>query len=149
MKVILLKDVHGTGKRGDIKNVADGYARNFLLKNKLARPATKDAVSQLEKQDQKRAKANEQELKEFQGAASKLDGAQVEVQAKGSPEGTLYAAIGARKLADAIAKQHGITLKPKQLEISNPIKEIGEHSLKAVFGHGLEAELTALVSLDQ
>jgi large subunit ribosomal protein L9 len=146
MKVILLQDVPGTGKKGDIKDVADGYARNFLLKRNLAQAGTKGALQIVKIQEEKKKKENMQELEENQKKASRLDGMGIEVVAKASEEGTLYAAIGARKLADEIKKQRGVEIDPKQLIIGKAIKEEGEHQVKVQFGHGLEAELTVVVS---
>lgn len=149
MKVILLKNVKGTGKRGDIKNVSDGFARNFLFKNNLAQLATVDAVVGLEKQEKKQKKKNEAELHQTQAIASKLDGGAIELTGKGSPEGTLYAAIGAKKLAQEIKKKYNVTVESSQITIPRPVKEVGDHTFAIALGHGLEAELTVSVSLKQ
>src|SRR3989338_7864804 len=90
MKVILLQDVPGTGKKGEVKNVADGYARNLLLPKKLAQAATSDALERMKQEELKRKKQSERELKDYQTVASALDGVEVAVKAKGTAEGTLY-----------------------------------------------------------
>ena len=146
MKVILLQDVPGTGKKGEVKNVADGYARNLLLPKKLAQAATSDALERMKQEELKRKKQSERELKDYQTVASALDGVEVTVRAKGTAEGTLYAAVGARKIADTIAAQRHVDVKPNQIVIRTPIKEAGEHKIKIEFGHGLEAELTVHVT---
>lgn len=146
MKVILLKNVPGTGAKGDIKDVADGYARNFLLKKKLAKMATKDAVGDLKKQEEKKKKLSEQELKENQVLAGKIDGANIEIKAKVSGGGVLYAGVKAEEIVDAVKKQLSLNINSKQVKIEKPIKELGEHRIIIEFGHGLEAELNIAVS---
>ncbi|MBU0597188.1 50S ribosomal protein L9 [Patescibacteria group bacterium] len=148
MKVIFLQDVLGSGKKGEIKEVADGYARNFLLKKNLAKIATSTLVVNVEKKTKKQKKQNFEELKENQKIASTLDGVEVEVKAKASDGGTLYAAIGGRKLVDEIKRQFGVDIKMGQIKTESQIKEIGEHKIKIEFGDGLEADLSIIVSPD-
>ncbi len=146
MKVILLQDVKGTGKRGDIKDVADGYARNFLLPNELAKPAKKNVVQKIKADTRKKAKKAEDSLKDAQRIASGLDGREIEIEAKGSAEGTLYAAVGPKKLVGEIKKQTGVTVSQKNIVIDEPIKEFGDHRVKIETSFGLEAEITVRVS---
>lgn len=145
MKVILLKDIKGTGKRGDVKDVADGFARNFLIKKGLARQATTKALQTVVAQEKKKQKQAKVELKQAQSAASSLDGVSVSLTSKVSAEGTLYAAIGAAKIVKAIEQQHNQTINKKHIHIPTPIKEAGEHLVKIKLPHGLEAELTVVV----
>lgn len=145
MKVILTQDVQGTGKKGEVKNVADGYARNFLLKRGLARAATKEAISRVQASARKKVRNQETELKRLGVAASKLDGAEVELKEKVNKEGRLYAAITANKIAGAIQKQFSIDIANKQIDIKEPIKECGEHTVHIRLDHGLEAELRVIV----
>ena len=146
MKVILLQNVPGTGKIGDIKEVADGYARNFLIKRKLADPATDDVLNKIQAQEKKRIKEMENELKDSQKIASKIDGAEVEILAKTSEGGTLYSAVGANKIAQEIKKHLGLTIKPGQIELSKAIKECGDFDVKIKFSHGIEADFRVRVS---
>ena len=146
MKVIFLQDIQGTGKKGEVKNVADGYARNFLLKKSLARIATKNAVTKMETEVKKKVESSEEDLVEQQGAASKLDGAEIEIKGKVCDGGTLYAAISAKKIVEIIKKQFGVVIKQKQLKIKNQIKEIGDHDIVIQFEHGLESDLRVIVS---
>jgi len=146
MKVILLKDISGTGKKGEIKDVADGYARNFLLKQKVAEIASPEAISKLKAQEQKRVKLAEMELKEAQKYATRLDGAEVEVKAKANDSGTLYSAVGSTRISEAIKSTYGLKVDPTRINLQNPIKEIGEYSAVVKFGHGLEAEVQVLVT---
>lgn len=146
MKVILLQNVPGTGQKGDIKDVTDGYARNFLIKKKLARQATSDAVEKIQAQEKKMAKMMEGELKESQQGTAKIDGTEIEILAKTSDSGTLYSAVGAAKIAQEVKKQLGSTIKPGQIELKKAIKECGEFEVKIKFPHGLEADLRVRVS---
>lgn len=147
MKIILLQDIKGTGKKGEIKEVADGYARNFLLKKGLAKVATGVAVQEVKIQAEKKKKQNLGELKDSQNITSRLDGVEVEIKAKASEAGVLYAAVGSKKLIEAFKSQYGVEVKLKQM-VFDPIKELGEHKVKLEFGHGLEAELTVVVSVE-
>ncbi|MBU2542631.1 50S ribosomal protein L9 [Patescibacteria group bacterium] len=146
MKVILIQNVPGTGQKGDIKEVADGYARNFLIKKNLARPATVDAVEKIQAQEKKKAKEMENELKDSQRVADKIDGLEIEILGKTSNTGTLYSAVGAHKIAQEIKKQLGMLIKPNQVELRKSIKECGEFEVKIRFPHGLEADLRVRVS---
>lgn len=146
MKVILLKDVQGTGKRGEIKTVADGYGRNFLIKKGLARMATDKTVEDKKASEEKQKKQMERELKENQKRAGKLDGQEISFIEKVSDGGTLYAAIGQDAIVRTIKKQLGVTVIASQIKLPKPIKEIGEHEFTIEFGDGLEADLTASVS---
>src|SRR3989339_1323589 len=122
MKVIFLKDVKGTAKKGEIKEVSDGYARNFLMKQGLATMATDTELKKLESQAKKKTKQMESELESLQKMAGRLDGAEIEIFAKTSNSGTLYAAITSDKLASAIKKQLSIKVKPEQIKLKEPLK---------------------------
>ena len=146
MKVVFLQDVKGTGKKGEIKEVADGYARNFLLRQNLAKLASNGVLVQLKQEEEKRKRDMEKELRENQEVAEKLDGGEVEIVAKTSEAGTLYSAVSASKIVQEIKKIFGLNIKPEQVVILDPIKEIGEKKVLIKFGHGLEAELRVIVS---
>ena len=109
MKVILLKDVDGLGKKGDIKNAADGHARNFLFPKKLAIPATDKAVEELEKQKEIDAQKAEQELKRVEEIVSQIDGLEIEVSVKVDETGKLYGSINDQK-ASQIFKDRGFDI---------------------------------------
>lgn len=146
MKVLFLQDVRGTGRKGEILEVSDGYARNFLLPKNLAKIATKELTVQMKQAEEKEMKLMEQELKVNQKLASRIDGQEIEITAKASATGTLYSAIGAEKIVEEIKKQIKSTVKSEQVILNKPIKEIGEYKVKIKFGHGLEAELQVTVS---
>lgn len=146
MKVILIRDVKGTGRKGEIKDVADGYARNFLIKQGLAEPATKQAIAKVEADIAVNQKANELDLKRTQEAVGKLDGQEVTIEEKMNDTGHLYAALSGKTVAAAVKKQLKVNLDPKQVTFDAPIKESGEHRIRIEFPHGLEAELTISLS---
>jgi len=146
MKVILLQDVEKLGKKGDVKEVADGYARNFLLPKKLAKIATKKALAILEKEKELIAKKAEEELKKIQEMVSKIDGEEIEIPVKVKPgKKELYAKVSTQKIAQELLKK-GIKVKKEQIRLDAPIKELGEYKAVVTFEHGLEAEINILIT---
>ena len=125
MKVILLQDVKKLGKKGEILEVAEGYARNFLIPKKHAAQATADTLNQL--QQQKSAAENRQQrlLDEAKLLASQLEKIEVKVLAKAGEGGRLFGAITAKDITDAAKIQHGIELDRRKLEMPDPIKNLG------------------------
>lgn len=146
MKVILLKDVPGTGKKGDVKEVSSGYARNYLLKHGLVKPATAGALFEIEAAAAKKKKQMTLELELAQKIAGKLDGSEIEIVTKAESGGRLYAGVNHKAIADAVKKQLGVAIDPRQILITEPIKEIGESAVIASFGHGLEAEIRVIIT---
>ena len=148
MKLILLQNVEGLGKEGEIKEVAVGYARNFLIPRGLAEEATDDLIAQMEKRKEKEAKVAEADLEKTEKLASELDGREIEIFAKVSEEGRLYAAITPAKVS-AELKKIGHNIASGQIEIKEPIKELGEHEIKINLPHGLESRITLIVKSQQ
>lgn len=144
MKVILLKKIKKLGEIGDIKEVADGYALNFLFSQKIAEPATAENISQLKMHRQEALKKAEEDLILAQQKVKKLQGVVVELTGKCSGEGKLYSSVSAAMIADKL-KEKGIAIEKKQINLIKPIKELGEHAVFIVFNHGLEAEITVVV----
>jgi large subunit ribosomal protein L9 len=144
MKVILLKDVEKLGQKGDVKEVADGYARNFLIPNKLAVLATKAELVKLEEQKKIEAQKAEEELVHFQEIASQIDGLELEIPAKVSEDGKLFGAVAASQIAEKL-KEKGFEIKKEQIKTGEPIKEIGEYEATVEFPHNLEAEIKIIV----
>src|SRR3989338_10159698 len=144
MKVILLQNVRDLGEKGEVKEVALGYARNFLIPQGVVREATTDAVQEIEAQKARVAKQAEFDLQKTESLAQKLDGQIVEVTAKASEEGTLYAAISAVKVVSAL-KSKGFEVRKEQLALGH-IKEVGEHELVVNLDHGLEARISLVVN---
>lgn len=142
--MILLQDVEDLGKRGDMKNVADGYARNFLFPKKLAEIATEQAIKDLEKQEELEAQIAEEELKKIQETVSQIDGMEFDIVEKVDDNGKLYGSINEIKIVK-ILKEKGFEIKKKQIKIPQPIKDLGEFPVTILFDHGLEAEIKLIV----
>jgi large subunit ribosomal protein L9 len=125
MKVIFLQDVKGRGKKGEIKNVADGYAHNFLLKNKLAVEASQSAISQLDGQKKKEQKLSEQELQEAKQLKEKLEALTIELKAKSGEGGRLFGSITTKQVASELEKKHGIKIDKRKMELDDAIRALG------------------------
>jgi large subunit ribosomal protein L9 len=143
MKVILLKAIKGLGQQDDIKEVAEGYARNFLFPNNLAVQATEKGVRDVSEAKKRVAKKSEEELHYQQSLAGQLDGVEVEVIEKANEKGVLYAAVTQQKISAALKKM-GFEVGPTQIQIKS-LKNIGNFPVKIKFGHGLEAEVTVII----
>ena len=147
MKVILLKDVENVGKQFEIKEVADGHARNLLSPQGVVKPATKEAIAWVEVQREILAKKSEEELKGVQELASRLDDFELQLAMKVGDEGQLFEQINAQKISDKL-KELGFEVKKSQVKLEAPIKELGEFEVKLTFDHNLEAEIKLNVSED-
>ena len=145
MKVILLQFVKGVGSIDQVKEVSDGYARNFLFPNKLAIPASPKALAEIKNKQTKVDKESAAELVEEQKIASRLDGYELEMNEKASPQGKLYAALTPQVIAERLAKS-GFRLKKEQIHMK-PIKDPGTHRVTIVFKHGIEAVISVIVSV--
>lgn len=145
MKVILLQDVDKVGKKYEVKRVASGYARNFLIPKGLAKLATEKSLEWLETQKEILKKKAEEELKTVQGRASGLDGLEVIIPVKIGEEEQLYESISAQKISDKL-KEAGFNIKKSQIALKEPIKELGEHPVKVHFEHNLETEIKVIVT---
>jgi len=145
MKVILLQDVDDLGKKYEIKEVKSGFARNFLLPKKLARAATKQALKWLTDQKEVIEKEAEEDLKKAQELASKLDGAEVNIDVKVGDEGQLFESINSQKIVERL-KEMGFEVKKSQIKLLEPIKDLGEFPIKVSLDHNLEAEITLIIA---
>jgi large subunit ribosomal protein L9 len=145
MKVILLKDIENLGKKYEIKEVSDGYARNYLIPKKLAKVANEKNLKWLEKQKEKEEKKAEEELKKVQEAASAIDGQEVVIPVKVGEEGQLFESITVQKIYERL-KELGFEIKKSQILLESPIKELGEFPVKIKFPHNLEAEIKIIVT---
>jgi large subunit ribosomal protein L9 len=145
MKVIFLQDIDKIGKKFQVKNVSDGYAKNFLLPKNLAKPATPEALKWLEIQEEITRKKAEEHLEEIEKTASGIDGAEIIVTVKVGDEGQLFESINAQKISEKL-KESKIEVKKNQIVLEKPIKEIGEYPVKIHFDHNLEAEIKVIVS---
>lgn len=134
MKVILQQDVKGQGKKGQMIDAAEGYARNFLLPRKLAIPATADAVNTMNLKEKAR-KAEEARLKaEAEATAEKLKECQVKLTAKGGNGGRLFGAVTTKEISEGLAAQCGVEIPKQKLVLEEPIKSFGTYEIKAKLG---------------
>ena len=145
MKVILLKDIDKLGEKYEVKEVKDGYARNFLIPNKLAKPATKKNLEWLEKQKEIEEEKAEEELKQVQKKVASIDGQEIVFPVKIGENDQLYESITAQKVSEKL-KELGFDIAKNQIEIKEPIKEIGEFPVKINFKHNLEAEIKLIIT---
>jgi len=125
MKVIFLKDVKGKGKKGEIKNVADGYAHNFLLKNNFAVEANQASISALDGQKRKEDKHAEQVLEDAKLLKEKLEAITIEIKAKSGDGGRLFGSITTKQVAEQLQKNHGIKLDKRKMELDDAIRALG------------------------
>ena len=144
MKVILLKDVENLGKKYEVKNVKAGHARNFLIPKGLVKPATKEALKWVETQKELERKIAEEDLKKVQDFVKEVDGLEITIPVKVGEEGQLFESITPQKITEKL-KTEGFEIKKDQIILEEPIKELGEFSVKITFAHRLEAEIRVIV----
>lgn len=144
MKVILLKKVKGLGEKYDTKEVADGYARNFLLPQNLAEISTPERAAIMKERKAKEISDAQKDLERVEALAEKLEMLEIIVKAKAQEDGTLYGSVGPKEIAAAVKKHH-TSIDEKQISIKNPIKKLGEHEAVINLNHGLEAPITVIV----
>lgn len=143
MKVILRADVKGVGKKGELKNVADGYAVNALFPKKLAMAATREALEDLKNTEQKRAAEESAQLELLRKKAEGLSGLTLTLVRK-AEKGKLFGAVHEGDIAETLASQ-GIAIDKKQIVIGKHWKEVGTYSAEAHLGHGLKAVFTVVI----
>ena len=146
MKVILKADVKGKGKKGQMIEVAEGYARNFLMPKGLAVPATADAVNTMRLQEKAKAKADAEAKAAATEIAEKLKGIQVKVPSKGGEGGKLFGAVTGREIAAALKEQHGLDIDSKKLVLDEPIKSFGSYEVKAKLGFEISGTVYVIVT---
>lgn len=144
MKVILLEDIPKLGRKYEIKDVADGYARNYLIPRKKAKAVTKENLQwALEKQKEAQRRA-EEELKKAQELATQLDGFELIFHLKVGEQNQLYESLTKQKIAQKL-KEEGFALKSTQIDLEEPIKELGEYPVRINLDHNLEAEIRVII----
>ena len=136
MKVILLKDIQGTGKKDQIVEVSDGYGRNYLLPRKLAKEATSEAVNALEKSRGADKHREEVRRQEAEVKARELKGKVIQLEVRGGENGKLFGSVTTDQIAEALKAQHGVEIDKRRLELEEPIKTAGQFfvTLKLVAG---------------
>jgi large subunit ribosomal protein L9 len=146
MKVIFLKDVKGKGKKGEVKNVADGYAHNFLIKQGLAVEANNSNVSQLEGQKKKEKKMAQEELEEAKQLKEKLEGLTIEMKAKAGEGGRLFGSITSKQIAEALKKDYKIKIDKRKIEMNDAIRALGYTNVPVKLHSDVTATLKVHVS---
>ena len=144
MKVILLQDVKGKGKKGQMLEVSDGYARNFMLPKKLAIEATPDAINTMRMNDKATQERIAREKAEALATASKLREMTVVVAAKGGGNGRLFGSVTNAEIADALAKQ-GIKLDKRKIVLNETIKNVGTYTATCKLGYEISAPLSVKI----
>ena len=144
MKVILLQDVKGKGKKGQMIEVSDGYARNFMLPKKLAQEATADAINTMRMNDKATQERIAREKAEALATSKKLREMTVVVTAKGGGAGRLFGSVTNAEIADALAKQ-GIKLDKRKIVIADPIKTVGTYTVTCKLGYEISAPLSVKI----
>jgi len=141
MKVLLIKDVNGLGKVGDVKEVKPGYGQNFLIKKGFAKPATEEIIAQHKADVAKAAADLEAEIAELKVMAEKLDKAEIVITKKLGQNGHLFGAVTKDEIAHALQEQHSINIDKKHITDKKVIKSIGEHDLDLKLGYAIHATL--------
>ena len=144
MKVILLQDVKGKGKKGQMIEVSDGYARNFMLPKKLAIEATPDAINTMRMNDKATQERIAREKAEALATSKKLREMTVTVTAKGGGAGRLFGSVTNAEIAEALSKQ-GIKLDKRKIVLSDPIKNVGTYTVTCKLGYEISAPLTVKI----
>lgn len=141
MKVIFLQDVKGQGKKGEIKEVPNGYAQNFLIKKNLAKEATSQAISALEGKKQAEDKIAAEELADAKALKNRLEAEAtiITIKAKGGEDGRLFGSIPTKQIATALEKQYKIKVDKRKMDLSEPIKSFGYTNVPVKLHSGVTA----------
>ena len=141
MKVILLQDVRGQGKRGQMITVSDGYARNFLFPRKLAQEATADNVNTMRMNDKAKQEKEQRAREEAASLSARLRELTLTVYAKGGGAGRLFGSVTSQEISDALKTQEDIDLDKRKILIEESIKTVGVYTVKCKLGFGIDAQL--------
>ena len=142
MEVILLKDVKGTGKKGEIHNVAAGYAQNYLIKNGLAKEATNAAKSALQAKKKASAREEQESLENAKKQKEILEESAVEIYEKASDDGRLFGSITTKKIADAMDEQLGVKVDKRKITQKIPMRSLGAQTVEVKLHNKVTADLT-------
>ena len=145
MKVVLLQDVKGKGKKGQMLEVSDGYARNYMLPRKIAIEATVDAMNTKKMNDKAEAERIAREKAEAMEIFKQLRAMVLTVTAKGGGAGRLFGSVTNQEIADALKAKSGITLDKRKIVISDPIKAVGTYTVNCKLGYEITAPLTVKI----
>lgn len=146
MKVILLQDVRGQGKKGQMIDAAEGYARNFLLPRKLAIPATADAINTMNLKEKARRAEEAANRQAAVALGAALKDVTVRLTAKGGKEGKLFGAITSKEIAEGLLVQHKLDVPKQKIVLDEPIKAFGTYEVRAKLGYEVSAKFTVSVA---
>lgn len=146
MKVVLLADVKGSGKKGELVNVSDGYARNFLFPKKLAKEANAQALNELKNAEESKAFKIKQETEAAQASADKINGKSVSILAKAGQGGKLFGSVTAKEIAEAIKKQYGVDVDKRKIDTNGDMKAFGTYECEVKLYSGITATVKAVVT---
>ena len=145
MKIILIKDVEKLGKRYEVKEVASGHARNYLIPRGLAIQASKKLLKWAETQRDIKEKKAEEKLKKVSDIVSEIDGLEIEIPVKVGKEDQLFEKVSQQKILESL-KELGFKVKKSQIDLEKPLEEVGEFPVKIKFEHNLEAEVKVIIT---
>ena len=146
MKVVLLADVKGSGKKGELVNVSDGYARNFLFPKKLAKEANAQALNELKNAEESKAFKIKKETEAAQASADKINGKSVSILAKAGQGGKLFGSVTAKEIAEAIKKQYGVDVDKRKIDTKGDMKAFGTYECEVKLYSGITATVKAVVT---
>ncbi len=149
MKVVLIKDVAGLGKTGDVKEVADGYARNFLLRRNLALPAVRSSLNTIEAQLRREVREQQQHAEELALLAQRIEGLSIELKAKVMEEDRLYGSIRDHHIADELKRTTGIDIERTSIEMVQPIRQLGTYELTVRLTRDLTPKIKVTVAREE
>ncbi len=146
MKVVLLQDVKGSGKKGELVNVSDGYARNFLFPRKLAREADAQAINELKNAEQSKKYKVETETAQAKTNAEKLNGQTLTMYGKAGKGGKLFGSVTSKEIAAELQRKFGISVDKRKVVIDNDIKSFGTYNCEVKLYTGVSAKLKVMVT---
>jgi large subunit ribosomal protein L9 len=148
MKVILLKDVKKLGKAGEIKNVSDGYAKNFLIPRKLAEVATESKIKEIKNLEKVENRKKEQELKKLKEIVEKIDGRAFTIKVKAGDSGKLFGSLTADKIASVLKERADVSIDKRKIQMK-PIRELGKYDIVVDFKNDLKATIHIFVEKEE
>ena len=146
MKVILSQDVKKLGTKGQVLEVSDGYGRNYLIPQGLAEEATKTRLKEIEEKSVKAEKKKNTEKEQAEGLKTKLHGQRIKINAKTGSGDRLFGAVTAKEIAEVLEENFGVTIDKKKIEIGEPIKHLGNYSIKIKIYPSIHAEIKLVVA---
>lgn len=149
MKVIFLADVKGQGKKDEIKEISDGYARNYLIPRKLVAEATADMLNTIKLKEKAHSALIAKEKAAAAENAKKLESVIVKIPAKAGAGGKLFGSVTSKEISDALLKQFGITIDKKEIVQAEPIKNFGSYSVKCKLGYEVSGTINIIVTEDK